>query len=161
MNKDLPADKPTKSPTFADIAKAAGVCKATVSLALRNNPRIPELTRKKIKLMLCIDFGYLATYSPADEGVLTVALAKCIPIPIHCTMHAYQFSLPTSSSPSSPVHVHVQDEPRQGALSLTHERGEVEAVLGRAPALAHVAGEAQPSRPPPTPPCNIAVEACA
>ena len=57
MNKDLPADKPTKSPTFADIAKAAGVCKATVSLALRNNPRIPELTRKKIK-SIATNLGY-------------------------------------------------------------------------------------------------------
>jgi len=57
MNKDLPADKPTKPTTFADIAKAAGVCKATVSLALRNNPRIPEPTRKKIK-SIATNLGY-------------------------------------------------------------------------------------------------------
>lgn len=36
------------SVTMADIAKRAGVCPATVSLALRKHPSIPEATRKKI-----------------------------------------------------------------------------------------------------------------
>ncbi|HAT60468.1 MAG TPA: hypothetical protein DCS60_06820 [Opitutae bacterium] len=40
---------PYKRTTFADIAKRAGVCKATVSLKLHNNSRIPEKTRKHIK----------------------------------------------------------------------------------------------------------------
>ncbi len=38
-----------KQPTFSDIAHEAGVCKATVSLALRNSPRISEPTRKRIR----------------------------------------------------------------------------------------------------------------
>ncbi len=37
-----------KSPTMADVARAAGVSKNTVSLALRNSPQIPEVTRRRI-----------------------------------------------------------------------------------------------------------------
>ena len=47
--KDSPSHEPERRPTFADIAKQAGVCKATVSLALRNSPRIPEENQKRIK----------------------------------------------------------------------------------------------------------------
>ncbi len=49
--------KPDKQPTFADIAKEASVCKATVSLALRNNPRIPKETRDRIK-NIALKMGY-------------------------------------------------------------------------------------------------------
>jgi LacI family transcriptional regulator len=49
--------KPDKHPTFADIAKQAGVCKATVSLAMRNNPRIPIETRDRIK-DIALKMGY-------------------------------------------------------------------------------------------------------
>ncbi|MDG2253361.1 MAG: LacI family DNA-binding transcriptional regulator [Opitutaceae bacterium] len=46
-----------KEPTFEDIAHKAGVCKATVSLALRNNPRISKSTRKRIK-SIAAGMGY-------------------------------------------------------------------------------------------------------
>ncbi|MDX2111446.1 MAG: LacI family DNA-binding transcriptional regulator [Verrucomicrobiota bacterium] len=45
--------------THEDIALAAGVSKATVSLALRGHPKIPELTRKKI-LETATRLGYVA-----------------------------------------------------------------------------------------------------
>ena len=48
---------PKSHPTIADIAEQAGVCKATVSLALRNNSRISEDMRKRIKT-LAEDMGY-------------------------------------------------------------------------------------------------------
>lgn len=38
-----------RAPNQRDLAKAAGVCPATVSLALRNHPSIPESTRKRIR----------------------------------------------------------------------------------------------------------------
>lgn len=55
--KDYPDHEPVKRPTFADIAKQADVCKATVSLALRNNPRISEHTRNRIK-EIALEMGY-------------------------------------------------------------------------------------------------------
>mgnify|MGYP001236411188 CR=1 FL=1 len=57
MSKESLKSQPPKSPTFADIAERAGVCKATVSLALRNNPRIPPGTRQRIK-NIAIEMGY-------------------------------------------------------------------------------------------------------
>jgi len=48
---------PRKQPTFADIAREAGVCKATVSLALRNSNRISEETRQRIK-KIAVEMGY-------------------------------------------------------------------------------------------------------
>ncbi|MCZ6673669.1 MAG: LacI family DNA-binding transcriptional regulator [Verrucomicrobia bacterium] len=57
MNKRLSNHEPLKRPTFADIAKEAGVCKATVSLALRNNPRISSEMRERIKT-IADDMGY-------------------------------------------------------------------------------------------------------
>lgn len=44
-------------PTMADIAKAAGVSKNTVSLALRGSPRISEATRLRIE-QTAADMGY-------------------------------------------------------------------------------------------------------
>jgi DNA-binding LacI/PurR family transcriptional regulator len=38
-----------KTPTLRDVAKEAGVCVATVSMALRNRPNIPETTRQRIR----------------------------------------------------------------------------------------------------------------
>jgi LacI family transcriptional regulator len=52
-----PSHEPARQPTFADIAKEAGVCKATVSLALRNSPRIPEDTQQRIK-NIAHELGY-------------------------------------------------------------------------------------------------------
>ncbi len=46
-----------KKSTFADIAHEAGVCKATVSLALRNSPRISEPTRRRIQ-SIAMEMGY-------------------------------------------------------------------------------------------------------
>jgi len=43
--------------TMSDIARAAGVHVTTVSLALRNNPRLPETTRKRIQ-SLAEKLGY-------------------------------------------------------------------------------------------------------
>ncbi len=50
-------DSTAKQPTFADIARDAGVCKATVSLALRNSSRISEQTRERIK-SIALNMGY-------------------------------------------------------------------------------------------------------
>ena len=57
MSDPTPKAQTGKRPTFADIAQAAGVCKATVSLALRNNTRIPVETRDRIK-KIALDMGY-------------------------------------------------------------------------------------------------------
>lgn len=57
MSDSTPQAHSGKRPTFADIANAAGVCKATVSLALRNNKRIPTETRDRIK-KIALDLGY-------------------------------------------------------------------------------------------------------
>ena len=46
-----------KSPNLRDIAKAAGVSAATVSLALRNHASIPPSTRERIRL-LAAEMGY-------------------------------------------------------------------------------------------------------
>ncbi|WOO42454.1 LacI family DNA-binding transcriptional regulator [Rubellicoccus peritrichatus] len=40
-----------KNPSMADVAKAAGVSKNTVSLALRKDPQIPDKTQKRIQRM--------------------------------------------------------------------------------------------------------------
>ncbi len=45
------------APTMKDVATAAGVCPATVSLALRNHPSIPENTRERIR-KVAEDLGY-------------------------------------------------------------------------------------------------------
>jgi len=45
-------------PTQADVARAAGVTQATVSLALKRHPRIPESTRKRI-LNAANEIGYI------------------------------------------------------------------------------------------------------
>ncbi len=46
-----------KQPTFEDIAQEAGVCKATVSLALRNSRRISLATRKRVQ-SIATEMGY-------------------------------------------------------------------------------------------------------
>jgi DNA-binding LacI/PurR family transcriptional regulator len=57
MSQESPSSGSIKRPTFVDIAKQAGVCKATVSLALRNNSRISAGMRKRIKT-IADDLGY-------------------------------------------------------------------------------------------------------
>src|SRR4051812_30070874 len=39
----------TPRPTMQDVARAAGVHQTTVSLALRNDPRLPEATRARLQ----------------------------------------------------------------------------------------------------------------
>lgn len=46
-----------KEPTLQDIAKAAGVSRSTVSLALRNHPRIPAETRERV-IRMAARLGY-------------------------------------------------------------------------------------------------------
>jgi LacI family kdg operon repressor len=44
-------DPPGKSrPTMNDVAKLAGVCKATVSMAISNDHRISSSTRKRVQM---------------------------------------------------------------------------------------------------------------
>jgi LacI family transcriptional regulator len=69
LMKESPNHEPIRQPTFADIAKQAGVCKATVSLALRNNARIPEDTRKRIK-KIALEMGY------RNNPLVTANMAK-------------------------------------------------------------------------------------
>lgn len=53
-----PSDLPTKGRVgLRDVAAAAHVCAMTVSLALRDNPRIPSATRERIK-RLAAELGY-------------------------------------------------------------------------------------------------------
>ena len=59
----LPTGRDARSPmeqrrvTLADIAKRADVHVTTVSLAMRNHPRLPEETRKRIQA-LAEEMGY-------------------------------------------------------------------------------------------------------
>jgi LacI family transcriptional regulator len=53
-----PGDRGRNRPTLVDIASAAGVSKATVSLVLRNHPSIPSRTRERI-LQIAKDLGYV------------------------------------------------------------------------------------------------------
>ena len=53
-----PSDRGRHRPTLVDIASAAGVSKATVSLVLRNHPSIPDRTRERI-LEIAKDLGYV------------------------------------------------------------------------------------------------------
>ncbi len=48
---------PKGSPTMSDVARAAGVSKNTVSLALRGSPRLPEETRRRIEAV-ADELGY-------------------------------------------------------------------------------------------------------
>ena len=57
MSRQVPNPGPKRRPTFMDIAEKAGVCKATVSLALRDNPRISVEMRKRIKT-IANEMGY-------------------------------------------------------------------------------------------------------
>ncbi len=43
--------------TLDDVARSAGVHRTTVSLALRNHPRIPQATRDRVK-QIANDLGY-------------------------------------------------------------------------------------------------------
>lgn len=52
-----PAARPTRRVTQLDIARAAGVHNATVSLALRNSPSISDETRQRIRT-LAAELGY-------------------------------------------------------------------------------------------------------
>lgn len=57
-DKHGPSDTGSKRITLADIAKADGTHVTTVSLALRNSPRLPEATRKRIQ-KLAQEMGYV------------------------------------------------------------------------------------------------------
>ncbi len=56
--RDFPATRPAPRITLKDIATASGVSTATVSLALRNSPRISE-ERKAFILEVCDRLGYV------------------------------------------------------------------------------------------------------
>lgn len=43
---------PPASPTVEDVARAMGLHRTTISLALRNHPRIPESTRARVRQMV-------------------------------------------------------------------------------------------------------------
>ena len=53
--------------TLADVAKQAGVHTTTVSLALRNHPRLPEATRQRLRA-LAEKMGY--TPDPAMQALV-------------------------------------------------------------------------------------------
>ncbi|GGF04406.1 LacI family transcriptional regulator [Aliidongia dinghuensis] len=53
-----PVDRGRHRPTLVDIAHAAGVSKATVSLVLRNHPSIPKRTHDRI-MQIARDLGYV------------------------------------------------------------------------------------------------------
>ncbi|ACL55680.1 transcriptional regulator, LacI family [Methylobacterium nodulans ORS 2060] len=54
----LGEDKQQARPTLQDIAQATGLSRATVSLVLRNNPSIPERTRRRV-LSAAEQLGYV------------------------------------------------------------------------------------------------------
>ncbi len=62
----------SKSISMADVAKAAGVSKNAVSLAMRHDPQIPEKTRKRIQ-QVAQDLGY--RYDPS-AGELMARIRK-------------------------------------------------------------------------------------
>ncbi|PAW78793.1 MAG: hypothetical protein B9S32_05270 [Verrucomicrobia bacterium Tous-C9LFEB] len=43
------AKQPSSPPTLADVGRIAGYCASTVSMALRDDPRIPEITKEKVR----------------------------------------------------------------------------------------------------------------
>jgi len=54
INAQMPRQKPqplpySKPPSMSDVARAAGVHQTTVSRALRNDPRIPEATSRRVR----------------------------------------------------------------------------------------------------------------
>src|SRR4051812_33461045 len=51
--------------TLADVAKCAGVSRATVSLVLRNSPLVAESTRTHVRSILA-DLGYVYNRSAAS-----------------------------------------------------------------------------------------------
>lgn len=61
-----------KPPSMADVARAAGVSKNAVSLALRHDPQIPEKTRNRVA-QVAVELGY--SYDPA-AGELMSRLRK-------------------------------------------------------------------------------------
>lgn len=84
------ANTPERRPNMQQIADAAGVSKSAVSLALRNDPRIPEVTRVRIQ-QFADEMGYRR--NPVVDSLMTqlragrqptfqanLALINCSPI---------------------------------------------------------------------------------
>lgn len=61
-------DTPERRPNMQQIGQAAGVSKSAVSLALRNDPRIPEATRLRIQ-KIAQDMGYRR--NPVVDSLMT------------------------------------------------------------------------------------------
>lgn len=62
------ADTPSSRPNMQQIANVAGVSKSAVSLALRNDPRIPEATRSRIQ-KVADELGYRR--NPVVDSLMT------------------------------------------------------------------------------------------
>ncbi len=86
------------SPTQRDVARAAGVCVSTVSLALRNHPSIPSATCRRIQT-IASSMGY------HQDAILTQAMTHLrrgahghdlLPLAI---LHGFFFPLPISENP--------------------------------------------------------------
>ncbi|MGB0415717.1 MAG: LacI family DNA-binding transcriptional regulator [Coraliomargarita sp.] len=67
------ADTPKRRPNMQQIADAAGVSKSAVSLALRNDPRLPEATRERIQ-KLADEMGYRR--NPVVDALMTQLRAE-------------------------------------------------------------------------------------
>ncbi|GHB99988.1 LacI family DNA-binding transcriptional regulator [Cerasicoccus arenae] len=91
---------PPKRPNMQHIADAAGVSKSAVSLALRKDPRIPEVTRKRIA-KIAEDLGYRR--NPVIDSLMTqlraghqpnfranLGLVNCSPEKDICKNHTFR-----------------------------------------------------------------------
>ena len=63
------SNTPERRPNMQQIGEAAGVSKSAVSLALRNDPRIPESTRQRIQT-IAREMGYRR--NPVVDSLLSL-----------------------------------------------------------------------------------------
>ena len=78
---------------LADIAKKAGVHVTTVSLALRNSPRLPEATRTRIRALADQLDLPISALAGSDVRLSSPAAAVSLPHqPFDVEAHAYHFA---------------------------------------------------------------------